>query len=717
MSPPPVKKKSYCRLCTAYCGIEVELRDGRAHKIVGDTSDPISGGYTCMKGRQLPHQLHGPQRLHSSLKRQPDGTFAAIATEQALDEIADKIRELMHAYGPRAIASFSGTAAYANSGTMAVVRAWHRGIGSSSNYSTLTIDQPAKIVATAHHGVWAGGGHTFASSDVTLALGINPIVSGLSMPGGVPGTNPVAALNEARKRGHKLICIDPRRSELARRADIHLQVRPGEDACLLAGMLRLILEEELHDREFCRDNTQGLDALRAGLANFTPAYVEQRSGVPAQQMMAAARLFAKGPRGYTSSGTGADMSPHPRLTGHLLACLNTACGRHNREGDPLPNPGVLSLPVPRPAQAIPKELLPPILNCLNGPEARFRELRGSFGEMPSATLADEIVSAGDGQIRALISVGANPLLAMPDPLAMGKALDSLELSVAVDVCLSTSARRCDYVIAAKHTLEREDVSEFMDPFYEVPFAHYTHAVVEPGPETVEDWEVFIGLARRLGSAIQLPGGSVDVEHPPSKLALLKLIFPATRIPLERLRDTDGGKVYDELDVTVSPALPGIDAKLDFAPSGTVEALHALSAESPDAGDDPRFSHRLIVRRLNHVINSIGRDFPDSMARGTSNPAFINRDDLAALGLAAGDLVEIESEHGSILAVAEPTDALQPGAISMAHCFGDDLLSPEGVRTRGSNTGLLVATDRAYDRITGMPRLSAIPVALRVARSH
>ncbi|MCP4039457.1 MAG: molybdopterin-dependent oxidoreductase, partial [bacterium] len=370
MNPPDIKKKSYCRLCTAYCGIEVELRDGRAHKIVGDTSDPVSGGYTCMKGRQLPYQLHGPQRLQTSLKRQPDGSFEPIATEKALDEIAHKIDELRHAYGPRAIASFSGTAAYANSGTMPVVRAWHRGLGSTSNYSTLTIDQPAKIVATARHGVWAGGGHTFASSDVTLALGINPIISSLSMPGGVPGPNPVAALNAAKKRGHKLICIDPRRSELARRADIHLQVRPGEDACLLAGMLRVIFEEELHDSEFCRDNTQGLDALRAALASFTPAYVEQRTGVPAQQMIAAARLFAKGPRGYTSSGTGADMSPYPRLTCHLLACLNTACGRHNREGDPLPNPGVLSLPVPRPAQAIPKELLPPILQHENGPEAR-----------------------------------------------------------------------------------------------------------------------------------------------------------------------------------------------------------------------------------------------------------------------------------------------------------------------------------------------------------
>jgi anaerobic selenocysteine-containing dehydrogenase len=708
-------RRSYCRLCTAYCAIDVQLEAGRVTSIRGVPEDPVSGGYTCRKGRQLPHQLHGPERLRSSLKRMPDGSFEPIATEAALDEIAEKIAALIQEHGPRSVASFSGTAAFANSGTLPVVRAFHDGIGSVSKFSTLTIDQPAKMVAAARHGIWGAGAHTFESSDVVLALGINPLVSGLTLPGGVPGTNSLKRLNDARKRGLKLICVDPRRSELARRADIHLQVWPGEDATLLAGMLRVILEAGLHDAAFCAEHTIGLGTLRAAVSEFTPEYVESRSRVPADQMLEAARLFAAGPRGITSSGTGADMSARPCLTNHLLYCLNTLCGRHNREGERIPNPGVLSLPVPRPAQPIPEEFLPPLLSWREGPESRVRGLHGVFGEMPSTTLADEILTPGEGQIRALIAVGANPLLVMPSPMDLHRAYDALELTVSIDICLSATARRSDYVIAAKHPLEREDVTEFMDPFYEVPYACYTRAVVEPDPGALEDWEFFVGLAKRLGSEIELPGGVIDAARPPSKLALLKLIFPVTRIPLDRLRATEGGRVYEELEVVAAPPLPGIEAKLDFAPPGIPEELRQLRSEAFGAAADGAYTYRLISRRMPHVVNTVGREFPQSREKGTTNPAYLNASDLAELGLDSGELVVIDSAAGSILAVAEATDELQRGVISMSHGFGDDRLGEEGVRSHGSNTGLLASTHRDFDPFTGMARQSAIPVRLRAVR--
>jgi len=707
-------RKSYCRICSAFCAIEVDVEEGRVTSVRGDASDPVTAGYTCSKGRQLAHQLHGPGRLRGSMKRGGDGSFEPISVETAMDEIAERLRAIIAEHGPRAVASYSGTAAYFNSATLPVVRAWHRGIGSISNYSTLTIDQPAKMIAAARHGVWAGGGHTFASSDVALSIGNNPVVSGLTLPGGVPGTNPVGSLNAARRRGLDLICIDPRRSEVARRAQLHLQVKPGEDATLLAGMLRAILAEGLHDADFCRDHTRGLEELSEALADFTPEYVEARSGVPAALVLEAARRFAAGPRGYASSGTGPDMGPRPTLTEHLIVSLNTLCGRHNREGERIPNPGALSPPFPRPAQAIPRELLPPILQWGSGPESRFRGLRQMFEEMPTSTLAEEILTPGDGQIRALISVGGNPLLAVPDPARMRKAIDSLDLHVCVDITLSASAQRADYVISARHPLEREDVTEFMDPFYEVPYAHYTRAVVEPDSEVLEDWELFLGLARRLGSRIELPGGAVDLENPPDKLALLQLLRPVTRIPLARMRDAEGGRIYDELDVRVGPAIPGIEARLDFAPAGICEELRSLRREPFDeAGTHPQ---RLICRRLPHVSNTVGHDFPEARARGTTNPAFMHPQELARLGVAAGELVEIASQHGAILAVAEPSDELLPGVVSMAHGFGDASLDPQRVREVGSNTGLLVATDRDYDSITGMARQSAVPVVVRRPRA-
>jgi anaerobic selenocysteine-containing dehydrogenase len=676
-------KTSYCRICSAFCAMHVDLEDGRLEDgrvtaVRGDPQDPVSGGYTCLKGRQLPHQIHGPERLRSSLVRRDGDGFEPIATERALDEIAARLEEIVARHGPRAVASYCGTAAFFNSATLPVVRAWHRGLGSPSNFSTLTIDQPAKMIAASRHGVWGGGGHTFASSDVALSVGHNPIVSGLTLPGSPPGTNPVKNLNQARQRGLKLICVDPRRSDLARRADLHLQIRPGEDPTLLAAMLRVILEEGLHDAEFCRDHVDGLDELRAALAGFTPAHAERRTGVAAQRIVEAARLFAAGPRGFASSGTGPDMAPHPCLTEHLLACLNSVCGRHNREGERLANPGVLSPPLPRPAQAIPRELLPPILSWGDGPESRFRGLRQMFEEMPTATLAEEILEPGEGQVRALIAVGGNPAQAMPDQRNALRALEDLELLVSVDIVMSETARRADFAIAARHPFEREDLTEFMDPFYEVPYAFYSHALVDPEGDAVDDWEVFTGLARRMGTPIELPGGTLDPERPPDKLELLKRIRPATRVPLEELREIGAGRVFDELEVRVGAPLPGVEARLQLVPEGIPEELRQV-LEAPPAGEG--FSHRLVCRRR----------------------------------LAPGDLVEIASDQDRILGVVEPSDEVGPGVVSMAHCWGGAPDEDGRVREIGANTGRLVATDRDYDPITGMARQSAIPVNLRPAR--
>ncbi|MBW2272564.1 MAG: molybdopterin-dependent oxidoreductase [Deltaproteobacteria bacterium] len=708
-------KKTFCRMCSAYCALDVDVEDEQVVAVRGDKSDSATGGYTCIKGRQVGHQLHGPQRLRSCLKRQADGSYEPISSEQAMDEIAERLGGLMEAHGPDAVGSYQGTAGFFNSATHAMLHAWHKGIGSSSVYSTMTIDQPSKIIAVARHGLWGGGGHTFASADVALSIGNNPVISGLTLPGGIPGFNPVKRLNDAKKRGLELIVIDPRRSESARRADLHLQIRPGEDPTLLAGMLRVILDEGLHDVEFCNEHVEGIDELRAAIADFTPDYVERRAGVPAEQMIEAARLFAAGPRGSASSGTGPDMAPHPSLTEHLISCLNTVCGRHNREGEALTNPGVFTPPLPRTAQPIAPALLPPFFGFGKGRKSRFRGLYQLFEEMPTATLAEEILEPGEGQIRALMVVGGNPAVAAPDSCNMIRALESLDLLVCIDIAMSATARRADYVIAARHPFEREDATDFTDPFYEEPYAFYTHKVVEPDFDVLEDWELFIGLAKRLGSEIELAGGAIDTGAGATKLEVLKRIRPETRVSYDEVRAKSGGHVYEDQVLEVAPPIPGIEARLQCAPEGICEELREVRGEPIAAEQEGAFTHLLICRRLRHFQNSVGQDFPQSQEQGgTTNSAYMNAVDLEELGIGSGDLISIESDQDRIVAVAEATDEVRSGVVSMSHCWGDGDLEDGDVRKSGSNTSRLVATDRDYDAITGMARQTAIPVAVRPA---
>ncbi len=709
-------KKSYCRICTACCAMEVDVEDNRIVRVRGDASDPVSGGYSCMKGRALPYQAHSDNRLTTSLKRLPDGSYQSISSEQAMDEIAERLKQIIDKYGPRAAASLCGTAAYANCVTVPLVQAWHRGFGSSSNYSTMTIDQPAKLIAVGRVGMWGGGAHTFSSSDVAMCIGLNPIVAGLSMFGAPPGYNPYKSIQGAKKRGLKLICVDPRCTELARYADIHLQIRPGEDPTLLAGMLRVIFEESLYDEDFCRDHVSGVKDLRAAVKDFTPEYVERRADVPAQQMVEAARLFAKGPRGYVSSGTGPDMAPHNCLAEHLIASINTVCGRFNREGEKMPNPGVLSEDFPRPAQAIIPEFLPPMFSIGKGPASRFHGLHQVCGEMSSSTLSDEILEPGEGQIRALITAGANPAVAMPDQDKMLRALDSLELTVCVELEMSATARRCDYIIAARHTLEREDVTDFMDMFYEVPYAFYTEAVIQPENDFIEDWEFFVGLAKRLDFSIELPGGTIDPGPKPIKFEVIKMLKPNTRVALEDIRAKGRGHVFDELDVRVEAPIPGTEGRLQLAPEGICEEIGEVYVETKDsiqcAKSGAAFTHLLICRRLGHVINSYGQTYPELREKGTTNYAYINEADLEQLGLSAGDLIEIESDHDAIIGVAKPTDEVKSGVISMSHSWGDTPDRGLDVLEFGVNTNRLIKTDKDFDPITGQARMSAIPVTVR-----
>src|SRR5262245_31278095 len=358
--------KTFCRFCHAVCGIEVAVEDGRATAVRGAKTHPISQGYLCEKGKALIDQHVAPERLRGAYRRAADGTLAPIPSETALDQIAARLGALIDRHGPGAVAVYSGTHGLFSAAKPLIV-AWTRAIGTAWYFTPNTIDQPSISTAWARHGTWDAGVHRFVGADVLLFVGNHPGVSAFSREGGPPYANGFKHLQEAKRRGVRLIAVDPRRTELARIADVHLQVTPGEDPTLLAGIVRIILEEGLHDRDFVARHVTGVEALRAAIAEFSPEYVAARTGVPADRMCTAARLFAAGPRGTAMTCTGVNMAPRPDVTCHLVTALNSLCGRFNRAGDPVHNPGVLLPTRTRYADAhAPRTLWE------KGPRSRFR---------------------------------------------------------------------------------------------------------------------------------------------------------------------------------------------------------------------------------------------------------------------------------------------------------------------------------------------------------
>ena len=702
---------SFCRVCHASCPLEVDVENNRVIAVRGVMDDPLFEGYTCIKGRQLPDQMADPNRLRAPLRRRPDGTFEQVTSPTALDEIAAELRRIIDTYGPRAVASYTGTGGYQNSVAVPSARAFHDGLGSTSFYTSVTIDQPAKGLAGFRLGGWEAGYNSFTDSDVHMAIGYNPMVSSYGPLGGLQGTNPFVVMRRRKAEGMKLIVIDPRRTELASFADIHLQIRPGQDPTLLAGMIRIVLDEGLQDHDFCERWVSQMGELHASVEGFTLDVVAQRCQLAADDIVAATRMFAAATRGTAGTGTGPNMAARSSLTEHLVVVLNTILGRVNREGDLIENGMLLYPEGPHRAQVTPPR------EPAKGPPSRIRNLRGYRGEMPTATLAEEILTPGEGRIRALIVSGGNPAVAFPDHELTLRALDDLELLVVIDHRMTPTAEFAHYVIAPTLSLERADVPHLMDRWFRAPYTNYTEPVVQRDGDVLNEWEVFWELASRLGSELPYPGGSPDMQVRPGTDEIIDRSYAGSRMPLDQVR-ASRRQVHMDMKMVVQPADDGATARFTPAPDDLMAELASALAEpiSMFAGHDvSAFPFRLISRRLKHVLNSTGTELPGLAKQGTTNPAYMNPADLADLGLADGDIVEISSPRAVLHGVVEGADDVKQGVISMAHSWGGRSLTDEKVREIGSPTSRLVSVDVGYDPVTGMVVSSAIPVAVKKAQ--
>jgi len=710
---------SICRFCGALCPIRVTIEDGRATDVIGVKESPLYAGYSCIKGRALPEQHYDPNRVLHTLRRGEDGTHRPIAVERAMDEVASRLSAMIAEHGSRSVALYSGTYSYLYTAGAEIAKSFMRAIGSPMLLDPSTMDQPGKPLASAYHGRWEAGTQSFSDSDVWMLVGTNPIVSRW---GGIPHSNPAKQLHDAKKRGMKLIVIDPRRTDSAEKADLFLQPKPGEDPTILAGLVRVVLEEGLGDEAFQADHVEGIEALREAVARFTPDYVARRADVPAASIVEAARIFARARRGMVSCGTGPNMARRGTLTEYLVLVLNTLCGRWVREGERITNP-LVTLPArPNRAQALPrpKEIL------AVGEKMRVRGLTQSVAGIPISAAADEILMPGKGQIRALLVLGGNPMVAWPDQRRTHEALQSLDLCVSFDPTMSATAKLSHFVVGPKLSFETPGITQMHEllGFYGVahgypsPYAHYVDKILDPpeGSEVVEEWEFFYGLGQRMGLQLDLRGQLLDMERKPTSEEMIELLCVGSRVPLAEVKRHPFGHVFDDPPVLAKPRDAGSNVRLDVGAPELMRELAEVREERlyDHAGyeAEPIYSHRLVSRRMHNVYNSSGRQLEKLTRRYSYNPAFMNPDDLEALGLASGDIVEIRSADGEVLGIVEPAPDVRRGVISMAHAWGDAPSEDGRIRSIGSNTSRLTSVSGTLDPRSGQPLMSAIPVNLR-----
>jgi anaerobic selenocysteine-containing dehydrogenase len=545
-----------------------------------------------------------------------------------------------------------------------------------------------------------------------MVVGGNPIVSKQHLL-----QNPGQQIKTLTRRGARLLVIDPRRTETARRAAVHLQAIPGEDPTVLAGLIHLIFALDGVDAEFVRRNAQGADELRAATANFTPAYVAERAGVPEADLIAAARLLIEAQRGDTALGVGASMATRGTLSSYLALCIQTLRGFWAREGEPVSRPRVL-IPNPdwkaqpaRPRQA-----------WGFGLQTSVRGLQLTPAGMPAAALPELMLSKGPDRIRALF-LHAGAMYSWPDQKLTAEALGSLDLLVMHDVSLSANSALAHYVIATTRQLEapansqgNEATGAAVHPGYDwtEPYAFYRPAVVEPpaGADLMRAWETYYRVGQQMGLDLQLgmPPRPIDMTREPTTDELMEQICEGSTVPLSRVKEFPHGAIFEEARCVVGARDADCEARLELGDAAMLAQLREVRGEDPlgrrkTTGEYPLL---LVTRRTQSTTNS-GVKVEE---RASFNPAYMHPDDLARLALAAGDMVEIRSRYGQITAFVEADASMRPGVVGMSHGYGARHGRAYDPRRDGANVNELLSWLDDYDPYHGMPRMSAVPISVR-----
>jgi anaerobic selenocysteine-containing dehydrogenase len=575
-------------------------------------------------------------------------------------------------------------------------------------------------MADALHGTWQGGRIHPKQWNAMLMVGGNPIVSKQHLL-----DNPAAHLKQFQREGIQLIVIDPRRTETAERAALHLQIIPGEDPTVLAGLIHLIFALAGVDEAFIRRHGEGATALRNAVAGFTPDYVASRAGLKKDDLVAAARILVGAQRGDTGLGVGPSMATRGTLSSYLVLCIQTLRGWWAREGDPVSRPKVLS-----PRRDWRAHANPPAPAWGFGVQTSVRGLQQTVAGMPTAALPELMMTDAPDRVRALF-LHAGAYYSWPDTELAVKSLSQLDLMVVPDLELSATSMLADYVIATYHQLEvpaASSHSEMLSLFHPgyawpEPYGFYRAAAVEPpeGADLMESWQIYYRVAQKLGLALSYssfvsdgsPPLPFDMVHEPSIDDICELMCRGSAVPLSEVKKHPHGALFDDARDVVKGGDPACTVRLQLANPDMLVELAQVRAEDPLArrgtGDDYPFL--LICRRMMNSTNSNPR--PDGLVRTGFNPLWMHPDDMKNLGLNDADEVEIRSRGGVIVGFVEGDETMRPGTVGMTHGFGGRPNGPYDPRRDGSNVNMLLRWDDDPDPYHGMPRMSAVPVAIRV----
>ncbi|GAA1612803.1 molybdopterin-dependent oxidoreductase [Actinoplanes couchii] len=703
-----------CPLCEAACGLELTVDGERVTAARGDRDHVFSHGFVCPKGATFGQLSDDPDRL-----RRPLVKGVEVGWEEAFRAVRDGLRPVVERYGPDAVALYLGNPnAHTMSGGL-YVPPLIRALGSQNVYSASTVDQMPKHVSC---GYLFGNPNVIPvpdldRTDFLLILGANPWESNgsLATAADFPGR-----LKALRRRGGKFVVVDPRRTRTAEAATDYILIFPGTDALLLFAIVHTLFAEGLTDLGDISGHVLGVDAVRALAADFPPSIAADICGIPEDRIRTLARELATAPTAAVYGRIGTCTVEFGTLTSWLVDVVNILTGNLDRPG------GVMF-----PLAAHTSGAARPGRGFRTGRwHSRVRGLPEIKGELPVATLADEIETPGDGQVRALITVAGNPVLSTPNSGRLDRALSGLDFMVSVDPYLNETTRHADVVLPPTDSVRKGHYDFAFLTLSVRNFAAYSPPVLPPEPGVPDECDLLARLSlilsgqpdddpalfhdhllrQALKRAPDLDPADVTGDRPAERLLDVALRTGAYGLSLRQLLDAPHGIDLGPLQPRIPGVLRTASGKVELcAPPLAAEAARLLASLGRRRDDMV-----LIGRRHLRSNNSWMHNVP-ALVKGRSRCTLqVNPADAARLALADGSSAEVTSRAGTLTATVEVTGAVMPGVASLPHGWGHDL---PGVRLSvaatapGVNSNILT-DELVIDPLSGNSVLNGIPITIK-----
>jgi len=707
--------KTTCKVgaCEPQCGICIKVENGMITSVVPDKSHPISKGYICIKGKQIPDYQNDPDRLIHPLKRTKLG-WEKIKWSKATTEIGQKLKAIHNQYGASAIATYWGNAA--DTSAIIASNSLCSAFGSPNSFNVLSLEYTdrgavaKRVLGDQSLILQPDAQHT----EFALLLGTNPVVTqGMSLLQRRPRVG--GDLKDIRRRGGKVVVVDPRVTETVRIADQHLMIKPGTDLFLLLGMIHVIFSQNIADSDFISRHTTGSEQWIDTVKHYDLTWAAKITGIDVTTIVQLAQEFAAAKSAFVTTRVGVQTSHNTTLTEWAVLTLNAITGNIDRPGGVYFHGGGIDN----------TELVHKFTQRKNPAASRIGQYQQIFGGPPASVFADDVLSDDPDRIRALIVVAGNPVISFPNTKKIERALKKLDLLVCIDLYLSDSGSFADYNLPAATIYEKGGMHVLTQPFDPYPLAEWRKKVVEPKGESRHEWDMVRDISRAAGipflnnpiidnidKVLSWFGRKFTEQHLAQYLLLSSMSLRKTS--LASLKKSDHGIKFGDIQWGdfLQNGLKTKDQKIHLAPSDLMSGLNEALKSPPTPSTTFPFMLISGGRRL-ESFNSWTHNLPSLLVKLKGNHAVMNSHDGAELGIKDGETIIVTSSTATVKIPVKLSAEIRVGVIMIHQFWGHHYESGQtnAKKYPGVNVNLL-HSDKVRDKYTGMPVFNGTPCSIQ-----